>query len=112
MTPGMRCPRATPRWRAARGESFTLCCAMRRADGTRRWCEANGRPVPHRAEGEGVVVLRDITERTLLPLQGEFLALASQELRTPLTPVRGYPDMSLQALAAGDPERAAECGAT
>ncbi len=103
---------ATPRRRAAQGESFTLSCVVRRADGRRRWCEATGRPVPHSAELQGVVVLRDITERTLLRLQEEFLALASHELRTPLTPARGYLEMVPQALAVGDAERAERYAAT
>ena len=41
----------------------------------------------------GVVVIRDITERTLRHLQDAFLGLASHELRTPLTPIRGYLQM-------------------
>ena len=82
--------RETPQGRAAREESFDLSFVVRRVDGSRRWCEANGQPLRHEGETHGVVVIRDITERTLRRRQDEFLALASHELRTPLTPLAGY----------------------
>jgi two-component system CheB/CheR fusion protein len=42
----------------------------------------------------GVVVIRDVTDRSLRQLQEQFVALAGHELRTPLTALRG----SLQLL--------------
>src|SRR5918911_2329262 len=94
--------RETPQGRAARGESFGLSFVVRRVDGSRRWCEANGQSLRYEGETHGVVVIRDITERTLRCRQDEFLALASHELRTPLTPLAGYLELIQQA---GDLER-------
>lgn len=90
-------PRQTPQQRAARGESFTMEFTTVDEEGTRRWFEATGQPVSD-AEGRhqcGVVVIRDITERSIHRLQDEFIALASHELRAPLTPLQTY----LQLLA-------------
>src|SRR5579884_4171369 len=77
----------TPRARAARGEAFSMEFTMTSADGTRCYFEAVGQPIGQ--EG-GVVVIRDITDRSLRRLQDEFLATASHELRTPLTVLTGY----------------------
>ena len=87
---------ATPQARAQRGETFTQTFILTRSDGQRRWCEALGRPAgtPPLLSG-GIVVIRDITERSLRHLQDEFLALASHELRTPITVISG----TLQQLA-------------
>jgi two-component system CheB/CheR fusion protein len=83
---------ATPWRRAARGESFSLEFTLAGEGGARRWFEANGRPIPGNGAGGqgGVVVIRDITERSLQRLQEEFMALASHELRGPLTPLQSY----------------------
>src|SRR5437588_5666433 len=81
---GDRLPeRETPQWRAGRGESFGLSFVVHRADGSRRWCEANGRPLRYGGETHGVVVIRDTTERTLRRRQDEFLSLASHHLHAP-----------------------------
>src|SRR5919201_5681518 len=69
------------------------------ADGTRRWFEATGQPIQSEGEDQGsVVVIRDITERSVQRMQEEFLALVSHELRTPLTPIRGYLTLLSQLL--------------
>ena len=87
-------PAETPRARAARGETFSLEFALADADGTRRWFEANGQPLPDDGVGVGVVVIRDITlSSAQRHLQDELLSLASHELRTPLTSIRGYLDL-------------------
>jgi two-component system CheB/CheR fusion protein len=67
--------------------------------------------VQHAGEAHGVVVIRDITERTMRRLQDEFLALASHEFRTPLTPARGYLELIPAALAARDNDRVAHFAA-
>lgn len=93
-------PEATPRERAARGESFSMEFTLTAEDGSRRWFEAIGQPIRSRdskAQG-GVVVIRDITERGLYQLQDEFLSLASHELRTPLTPLQGSLQLLLKEL--------------
>jgi two-component system CheB/CheR fusion protein len=81
-------PAQTPQQRAARGEAFQLEFILIAADGARRWFEATGRPLG--AEDAGVLVIRDITDRTLRRLQEEFLTWAGHELRTPLTALQGY----------------------
>src|SRR6185312_13848868 len=83
-----------PQHQAAAGSPFTLAFMLTAADGTRRWFEATGQPVRHKGIEGGVVSIRDITERRLRLLQEEFLALASHELRSPLTALL----MALQAL--------------
>jgi PAS domain S-box-containing protein len=89
-------PEATPQRRAANLESFSMEFKAVTADGGRRWFEANGRPVRGaRAARLGVVVMRDITERGLRRLQEQRLAMATHELRNPLTALQG----SLQLLA-------------
>ncbi|HTD79544.1 MAG TPA: HAMP domain-containing sensor histidine kinase [Chloroflexota bacterium] len=108
---GCRLPPAeTPQARAARGETFSLeftlpaGAAAAGGEGSRCWYEANGQPLgagtPLRSDGgEGgaghaVVVIRDITLSSQhRRLQDEFLALASHELRAPLTSIQGYLDL-------------------
>jgi len=84
-------PEATPQQRAARGEAFTLEFTLPTEE-TRRFFEATGGPLQDE-EGRlagGVIVLRDITERSVYRLQDEFIALAGHELRTPLTALNLY----------------------
>jgi two-component system CheB/CheR fusion protein len=81
---------AAPRQRAARGESFGMELTLAAEDGARRWFEASGQPfrgADDRRRG-GVVVVRDITERSLQRMQEEFVATISHDLRTPLTAAR------------------------
>ncbi len=81
---------ATPQARVARGETFSMTFTLPSLDGTPRWCEAIGKPVSEEGHGRlGVVVIRDITERSLRIMQEEFAAQAGHELRTPLTVVAG-----------------------
>ncbi len=93
-------PEATPRERAARGESFSMVFTLTAQDESRRWFEAVGQAI--RAVGDikqgGVVTIRDITERSLHRLQDEFVALASHELRTPLTPLQGMLQLLLKEM--------------
>jgi two-component system CheB/CheR fusion protein len=93
-------PAATPRERAARGESFRMEFTLTGEDGSRRWFEAIGQPI--RSIGNdhqgGVVAIRDISERSIHRLQDEFMALASHELRTPLTPLQGTLQLLLNHL--------------
>ena len=76
----------TPLARAARGEAFNLNFNFRDPVGSRHWLEAIGQPVRGEDMGDrGVVVMRDITERSLWRLQEQFLSLVGHELRTPIT---------------------------
>ena len=75
-----------PQHRAANGESFTMLFTLRESDGTRRWYEGSGQPLLiNGVQQGGVVVIRDVTDRSLRHLQEQFLAVAGHELRTPLT---------------------------
>ena len=82
-------PERTPQRLVTHDAPFTLQFNQTAPDGSRRWFEATGQPIPHSShDGDapsGVVVIRDITDRSLRHLQDEFLALASHELRSPLT---------------------------
>jgi two-component system CheB/CheR fusion protein len=93
----------TPAYRVARGETFLLEFTAAAADGTRRWFEATGRPLTGQAAG--VLVIRDITDRTVRRLQEEFLTWAAHELRTPLTTLQGYLQLAERRLEAGADER-------
>src|SRR5205085_9557671 len=75
-------PEATPQRRAARGESFSMEFTLATPDGGRRWYEASGQPIQGLEGEQAVVVIRDITDRSVRRLQDEFLAMASHELRT------------------------------
>src|SRR5205085_1935767 len=89
----------TPRARAARGETFSMTFTLPGPGGARRWLEATGQPIQSEGLDQGsVVVIRDITERSLRRMQEEFLTLVSHELRTPLTPIRGYLTLLSQLL--------------
>jgi two-component system CheB/CheR fusion protein len=83
-----------PLARAARGERFNMAFNFRLADGNQRWLEALGQPV-HGDDNTtwGLVVLRDITDRSLRHLQRQFLSLVGHELRNPLTVIKGYSGM-------------------
>jgi two-component system CheB/CheR fusion protein len=79
---------AWPQRRAAQGESFNTQFTITAAETGRRWFEASGQPIGRAgAESGGVVVLHDITDRSLRRLLEEFMALASHELRSPLTSI-------------------------
>src|SRR5215217_5926408 len=75
-----------PQRRAANGESFTMLFTLREPEGTRRWYEGSGQPLLiNGVQQGGVIVIRDVTDRSLRHLQEQFLAVAGHELRTPLT---------------------------
>lgn len=92
---------AQPHQRAARGETFILEFTLPAEASEQRSVEATGQPI-HDEEGQqqgGVIVIRDITERSLHRLQDAFLSLASHELRTPLTSLSGALQLLLKHLA-------------
>ena len=94
------------RTRAARGECFSGQLELQTPSGL-RWFEARTMPVrlaDGRAHG-GVVVLAERTDRELLRLHEEFMALASHELRSPLTALGGFLDMLARRLAHDVDER-------
>lgn len=93
-------PEATPQARAAQGETFSMTFTFMSVDGNRRWCEAIGQPVRGPDDQQwGVVVIRDITERSLRRMQEEFLALANHELRAPLAVLQGYLQLLIKDLS-------------
>jgi len=85
-----------PEQRAARGETFSTIFRLTATDGSIRWFEANGQPMQSGGVQGGVVVIREITERTLRQLQEQFMAMAGHELRTPLTALLGYSQLLLK----------------
>lgn len=96
----------TPISRVAQGEAFQMEFTVGAIDSARRWFEATGRPLTDTAAGAaGVLVIRDITDRTMRRLQEEFLSWAGHELRTPLTTLHGNLQLAERRLAAGDDVR-------
>jgi PAS domain S-box-containing protein len=81
-----------PLARASRGETFDLTFVARLPTGERRWYEASGAPIGSAGQGNevGLVVIRDMTDRSLRREQEEFMATASHELRTPIAALHGY----------------------
>jgi two-component system CheB/CheR fusion protein len=95
-------PDEMPGRRAARGEAFSMQFTLTAAEGGRRWFEANGQPLASSDPEVGVVVIRDITERSLRRLQEEFVALVTHELRTPLAVVQAHLQLLVRTLPASD----------
>jgi two-component system, chemotaxis family, CheB/CheR fusion protein len=92
-----------PIQRAMHGDSFVTQFTVRLSDTEQRWFEASSRPVRNGSESPGsVVVIRDITDRSLRLLQEEFISIAGHELRTPLTALRGYLSMLQRHLPDAD----------
>jgi two-component system CheB/CheR fusion protein len=78
-----------PQARAARGESFSMSFTqLDPGSGDRRWYEAIGRGVG--GSLGGIIVIRDITDRSLRHLQERFIDAASHELKTPLAAMHNY----------------------
>jgi two-component system CheB/CheR fusion protein len=92
-----------PRNRVARGEVFSVIFALA---GPRqvpmedtRWYEANGQPTMINGSAQGgVVVIRDITDRSLRRLQSEFVSMATHELSTPLAAAQAALQQALQGV--------------
>lgn len=91
-------PVEAPLQRAARGEEFSMEFVAQAADGSRRWLEALGRPFQLEDETQSILVIRDVTDRSLRQLQERFLAVAGHELRTPLTSLLGNAQLLKRAL--------------
>ncbi|MEO6148653.1 MAG: PAS domain S-box protein [Mucilaginibacter sp.] len=87
---------------------------IKHADGTLRWCVANGRP-QYRNDGSfsgyiGACV--DITEQKQLQQQkDDFIGIASHELKTPVTSIKAYTQVLERMLVKkGDEREAAMIG--
>lgn len=79
-------PSQQPQRRAMTGTPFQMQFAITTVDGTLQTLEATGWPIENGSTTQGsVVTIRDITTRRQRLLQEEFLALASHELRSPLS---------------------------
>ena len=95
-----------PQRRAANGQSFTMLFTLRESRGDRRWYEASGQPLlVEGTQQGGVVVIRDVTDRSLRHLQEQFLSIAGHELRTPLTALSLSIDLAARRLEKSDDER-------
>ena len=87
---------ATPEARSARAESFKMSFSFNLAEGeaNQRWWEAVGQPIKlNDASNWGLLVMRDVTERSLRLSQEQFVALVTHELRTPLTIIKGHTEL-------------------
>jgi two-component system CheB/CheR fusion protein len=92
-----------PGARATGDEPFTMTFTLPGAGNSRRWFEASGRPVQGASGARwGVIVVRDISERSLRHLQEQFLATATHELRTPLTVLSGRLQLLARQLRRAD----------
>lgn len=88
-----------PRERAARGEAFTLAFTSIDPNGVRRWFESSAQPVRGNDDEQwGVLVIRDITDRSLRRQQEQFVAIAAHELRNPLAALSGRLQLLLRRL--------------
>lgn len=90
----------TLRKHAAGGVRFSTKLELDTPDGQRCF-DARTRPIQSR-DGElqgGVIVLTEDTDSRLLRLHEEFMALASHELRSPLTALGGFFEMISRRLA-------------
>jgi two-component system CheB/CheR fusion protein len=93
-----------PQNRALEGEPFSMEFRISNPDGMAQWFEADSRPILD-LEGQlqwAILVIRDITARSLHRLQEQFLGAASHELRTPLTSLRGYLQILSRQVDAGE----------
>jgi two-component system, chemotaxis family, CheB/CheR fusion protein len=104
---GRQLPEADwPQRRAARGQSFTMLFTLREPEGARRWYEGSGQPLLiNGTQQGGVVVIRDVTDRSLRHLQEQFLAVAGHELRTPLTALSLSIDLAARQVERSGDER-------
>jgi two-component system CheB/CheR fusion protein len=72
-------------------------------DGRRRWLEVSNRGEAVGEEWAGVIVLRDVSDRSIRRLQDRFMAAASHELRTPVAALHGYLQLAVRDSADGSP---------
>jgi two-component system CheB/CheR fusion protein len=104
-------PEQRPQRRAALGQSFRMEFTLAAPDGGRRWFEASGQPIELNGRPEGgVVVVRDISERSLRRLQEELLAVVGHELSAPLTALQGYLQLVERSGTVADQPTAAMIG--
>jgi two-component system CheB/CheR fusion protein len=95
-----------PQSRAARGEAFSMSfTTIDAGSGERRWYEATGRGT---GDSGGVIVIRDITDRSLRNLQERFIDTASHELRTPIAAMSNYLELVERGAGDGLDERSRE----
>jgi two-component system, OmpR family, phosphate regulon sensor histidine kinase PhoR len=103
---GEQPPEDLPMARALRGESFTnhVLRIVAVGTGSERFLSVSGAPI---RDGTGrivaaVNVARDITEmKEIDRLKDEFISVASHEMKTPLTVIRGYSQILEKRLEAG-----------
>lgn len=82
-----------------------------RTDGSRRWIRYTTSAMPGRTGGPKavVVVARDVTaELEAEELKSDFVATVSHELRSPLTPLKGFIGSLRDGLVGDEPEARAE----
>ena len=96
-------PEGWPQELARLGESFSADFSVGATDGSRRWYEARGTALKERShEWASVMVIRDVSDRSLRRLQARFMAAAAHEVRTPIAALHGYLQLLVRRL---DPQR-------
>ena len=78
-----------------------------RSDGSERWLRYTSNPMPNREtdSSDFVIVARDVTkELETDQLKSDFVATVSHELRSPLTPLKGFVRALLDDLVEDSPE--------
>lgn len=99
-------PEHMPQQRLTRGETFLMEFSLTAENGEQRWFEASGQPIAdsHGRTEWGMVVIRDITDRSLRQMQDEFIAVASYLMRGPLTPLQTFLQMLKREIEAERPD--------
>lgn len=102
-----------PQELARRGEAFSVDFSIGAPDGSRRWFEARGSALEvQTADWAGVVVVRDVSDRSMRQLQAGFMAAAAHEVRTPIAALNGYVQLLARRLDPEVDEKAAEYAAS
>jgi PAS domain S-box-containing protein len=84
--------------------SFSLETCLTKKDGTIIWCQVTSILFTDKGETLGYTIIEDVTEQRNLRLQKEqFISIASHELKTPITSLKGITQIMNRHLKAEGP---------